>query len=57
MRDINAKFDISYSPQSPEIAQSLGGGISNFWISGKSHIKESYLTPEPVIILTWNLDQ
>ena len=52
MRDINAKFDISYSPQSPEIAQSLGGGISNFWISGKSHIKESYLTPEPVIILT-----
>ena len=29
-------------PQSPEIRQNSDGGISNFWISGQSLIKENY---------------
>ena len=39
--DICAKFGISNSRQSPDIAQNLDGGTSNFWISGQSLIKEN----------------
>ena len=28
-------------PQSPDIGQNSDGGISNFWISGQSYIKEN----------------
>ena len=37
--DICAKFDISNSSQSPDIRQNSDEGISNFGISGQSHIK------------------
>ena len=39
-------------PQSPDIGQNPDGGISDFQISGQSLIKETVITPEPVIILT-----
>ena len=41
MRDIRAKFGIPNSPQSPDIGQNSDGGISDFWISGQSLIKEN----------------
>ena len=34
------KFGISNLPQSPDTGQNSGRGISNFWISGQSLIKE-----------------
>ena len=39
--DIFAKFNIPYSTQSPDIRQKSDKGISNFWISGRSLIKEN----------------
>ena len=39
IRDVCAKFGIPYSPQSPDIAQILDGGIFDFQISGQSLIK------------------
>ena len=30
-----------YLPQSPDIGQNLYGGISDFWISGQSFMKEN----------------
>ena len=41
MRDILAKFGIRNSSQSLEIGQNSDGGISDFWISGQSLIKEN----------------
>ena len=38
---ILAKFRISESPYSPDIGQNTDWGISNFWISGQSLIKEN----------------
>ena len=38
---MRANFDISNSPQLPDIGQNSDGGISDFWISGQSFIKES----------------
>ena len=35
IRDIHAKFGIPNSPESPDVGQSSGRGISNFWISGQ----------------------
>ena len=40
MRDIQAKFGISDSLQSPDIWQSLDGVISDFQISGQSLLTE-----------------
>ena len=37
----HAKFGILNLPQSPDIGQNSDGGISNFWISGQSLIKEN----------------
>ena len=39
--DITAKFSIHTSPQSPDIGKNSDGGISDFWISGQSLIKEN----------------
>ena len=39
--DIIAKFSIHNSPQSPDIGKNSDGGISDFWISGQSLIKEN----------------
>ena len=41
IRYIHAKFGISNSLQYPELGQNLDGGISDFWISGESPIKEN----------------
>ena len=38
---LNPKFSIPNSPQSQDIRQNSGRGISNFWISGHSLIKEN----------------
>ena len=51
IRDVGAKF-VRYSPQSPDIGQNSDGGISNFRISVQSFIKETVITPEPLMILT-----
>ena len=40
-KDVRAKFGVPYSPQSPDIGQNSGGGISDFWISGQSLIKRN----------------
>ena len=45
------------SPQSPVIEQNSGKNIFDFRISGQSLIKKTVITPEPVIILPWNMDQ
>ena len=52
IRDVGAKFGVRYSPQSPDIGQNSDGGISNFRISVQSFIKETVITPEPLMILT-----
>ena len=57
MRDIRAKFGISDLLQSPDIGQNSVGAISDFRISGQSVVKKILITPEPVMILTWNLHQ
>ena len=41
IRDIRTKFGIHNSPQSPDIGQNSDRGISDFWISGQSLIKEN----------------
>ena len=55
IRDIRAKFCIHSSPQSPDIGQNSDGGISEFLVNPLQ--KKIVLIPEPVMILTWNLDQ
>ena len=57
MRDILAKFGIRNSSQSLEIGQNSDGGISDFWISGQSHIKVNYQNSRTSVILRRNLDQ
>ena len=47
--NIRAKFDIPNSPQSQDFGQNLDEGMV---ISGQSHIKNNFITPEPAIILT-----
>ena len=42
IRDISAKFGIPNSPQSPDIGPNSAWGISGFWISVQSLIKENY---------------
>ena len=42
IRDVRAKSGILYSPQSPDLGKKLHGGITDFWISGQSLIKENY---------------
>ena len=51
-RDIHATSGIPNSPQSPDIGQNSGGGISDFPIFGQSLTKKIVVTPEPVTILT-----
>ena len=41
IRDFRANFGISNLLQSPDIGQNSDGGISYFWISGQSLIKEN----------------
>ena len=41
MRNICAKFGIHNSHQSPDIGKNSGRGISDFWISGQSLMKEN----------------
>ena len=57
IRDVRAKFGILYSPQSPDIGQNSERGIpiSRFLVNPLE--KEIVITPEPVMILTWDLDQ
>ena len=43
-------------PQSPDIGKNSDAGISGFRISGEN-FKKIVITQEPVMILTWNLDQ
>ena len=42
IRDIRAKYCIYNLSKSPDIWQNSDGGISYFWISGQSFIKENY---------------
>ena len=49
---IRIKFGIHNLPQSPNIRLNSDGGISDFPISGQSLIKETVITPKPVMILT-----
>ena len=42
IRNIRAKFDIPYLPQSPDIEQKSDGGVSDFRISDQPFIKRSY---------------
>ena len=42
IRDICVRFNISNSPQSPDIWRNSDGGISYFQISGQSFINENY---------------
>ena len=39
--DARARFGITYSPQSSDIAKNSAGGISNFWISDQSLLKRN----------------
>ena len=50
----NTKFSISSSSRSPDWAK-LRRGYFDFRISCQSLEKEIIITPEPVMILTWNL--
>ena len=52
IRHVGAKFGARYWPQSPDIGQNSDGGISNFRISIQSLIKETVITPEPLMVLT-----
>ena len=52
IRELRAKLGIPNLSQSPDIGQKPDGGISDFWISGQSLLKEIVITPEPAIILT-----
>ena len=38
---ICAKFRISNLPQSPDVGENSGGGISDFWMSGQSLINKN----------------
>ena len=40
IRDNCAEFGIPNLPQSPDIRQNFDSGISDFWISGQSLVKE-----------------
>ena len=55
IRDIRARFGVPNLSQSPDIEQNSDRGISDFRISGQSLKNEN--CPEPVMILTRNLDQ
>ena len=43
--------------QSPDTGHNSDKVISDFRISGQFLVKKIVVTPEPVIILAWNLDQ
>ena len=49
---IRPKFGIPMSPQSPDIERNSVSGFSDFRISGHFLVKEHFITPEVMMMLS-----